>query len=62
MKDNSDPASMSDTNTDQTTVLPVNPEKSEEQPSVEEYKNKRLARVLTFIGLQVALFLSALDG
>ncbi|RCH90859.1 hypothetical protein CU097_011261 [Rhizopus azygosporus] len=62
MKDNSDPASISDTNTDQTTVLPVNPEKSEGQPSVEEYKNKRLARVLTFIGLQVALFLSALDG
>ena len=29
--------------------------------TVEEYKNKKTNRLLTFIGLQVALFLSALD-
>ncbi|KAG1053037.1 hypothetical protein G6F43_004853 [Rhizopus delemar] len=66
---NSSNTNISDSTVDQSipTPAPVT-EKTEavnedkKLSTVEEYKNKKTNRLLTFIGLQVALFLSALDS
>ncbi|KAG1132901.1 hypothetical protein G6F37_013314 [Rhizopus arrhizus] len=66
---NSCNTNISDSTVDQSIPTPASvTEKTEtvnedkKQSTVEEYKNKKTNRLLTFIGLQVALFLSALDS